>query len=160
MTQGSRANISVKTCNCAVPEAQKIRRVRKIRNAAMHDVTYPTFADVSDCRTYTKNFLQQLVTNVWGVSFDSVSLTDLVKNPRVKAFLSQAEQSWAMSDRGEAIVNAMAAFRFALSKAQKTIVGDIPRKFNVSIMSDNLVASLYENHKLQFPNGLVWGKLE
>src|SRR5215213_6072387 len=41
-----------------VPDAQKIRRVRKIRNAAMHDATYPTAADINDCRTYTRDFLQ------------------------------------------------------------------------------------------------------
>lgn len=119
-----------------VPDAQKIRRVRKIRNAAMHDATYPTPADVSDCRTYTKDFLQQLVTNVWGVSFESVSLTDLINNPRVRAFLSQAEQSWTMGDRREAIVNAMAGFQLAMSKAQKAIVGDTPGKFDAIMMLD------------------------
>jgi len=119
-----------------VPDAQKIRRVRKIRNAAMHDATYPTPADVSDCRTYTKDFLQQLVTNVWGVFFDGVSLTDLINNPRVRAFFSQAEQSWTRGDRGETIVNAMAGFQLAMSKAQKAIVGDTPRKFNAVMMAD------------------------
>lgn len=68
-----------------VPDAQKVRRVRRIRNAAMHDATYPAPAEISDCRTYTRDFLQQMVSNVWGVDFDALSLTEVIKNPMVKA---------------------------------------------------------------------------
>lgn len=74
-----------------VPDAQKVRRVRKIRNAAMHDATYPTPADISDCRTYTKDFIQQLVLNVWNQDFTSIRLSDLIRHPSVKSYLSQAE---------------------------------------------------------------------
>ena len=119
-----------------VPDAQKLRRVRKIRNAAMHDATYPTAPDVSDCRTYTKDFLQQMVNNVWGVVFDSVSLTDVIHNERVKDFLSKAEQELRTGNYTEAVVNAMAGFQWALSKVRRSIVGATPKGVDAFMMLD------------------------
>jgi hypothetical protein len=117
-----------------VPDAQKIMRVRNIRNGAMHEAKYPTPSDISDCRTYTRDFLQQVVTNVWGVSFDSLSLIDVIQNQRVKEFLTKAEQELASGDHMQALVNAMAGFNWAIDKVSKEIVGEIPSGVDAFMM--------------------------
>lgn len=119
-----------------VPDAQKVRRVRKIRNAAMHDATYPTPADINDCRTYTRDFLQQMVSNVWGAAFDALSLTDVVKNQMVKDFLIKAEQELSGRNYSQALVNAMAGFNWTVGKVRKAIVGETPRGADAFMMLD------------------------
>lgn len=47
-----------------IPDKGKIQHVRTIRNDAQHKAKYPNETDVSDCRTYTRDFLQQIVLNV------------------------------------------------------------------------------------------------
>lgn len=110
-----------------VPDAQKIRRVRKIRNAAMHDATYPTAADINDCRTYTRDFLQQLVANVWGQDFIAIKLTDAVRHAEVKKFLVDAERHLEVGKPTDAVIQAKAAMQIALGRAGAAIVGALPR---------------------------------
>jgi hypothetical protein len=106
-----------------VPDAQKIRRVRNIRNGAMHEAKYPTASDISDCRTYTRDFLQQLVLNVWDKDFSSISMTELVKHPKVKAFLLEADKQFAAGKYWEAAVQAVAGFGLALGEVKSAIRG-------------------------------------
>lgn len=119
-----------------VPDAQKIRRVRDIRNAAMHEARYPTPADISDCRTYTRDFLQQMVTNVWGQDFDSIRLTDLIKDPEVKGHLTQAEIELEAGNHTKAAIQAIAGFSWAFGRVQSSIVGKMPTHVDAVLIDD------------------------
>jgi hypothetical protein len=110
-------------CLPSVPDAQKIKRVRKYRNDAMHDAKHPTADALGDCRTYTRDFLQRFVSNVWSEDFSSISLTQLVRNPRIKDFLSRAEIDLENGSYQAAAIQAKAGFDAALGKIQSAIVG-------------------------------------
>lgn len=119
----------------AVPDAQKIRRVRKIRNAAMHDATYPTAADINDCRTYTRDFLQQLVANVWGQDFIAIKLTDAIQHAEVKQFLINAENHLETGKPTDGVIQAKAAMQIALGRAGAAITGTLPRDVDALVVS-------------------------
>ena len=50
-----------------VPDKAKVQHVHGLRNDAQHKARYPNNSDVSDSRTYTRDFLQRLVLNVFQV---------------------------------------------------------------------------------------------
>lgn len=118
-----------------VPDAQKIRRVRKIRNAAMHDATYPTTADINDCRTYTRDFLQQLVTNVWGQDFIGIKLTDAIQHAEVKGFLVKAEEHLEKGKPADAVIQAKAGMNIAFGSAGTAITGSFPNDVDALLVS-------------------------
>lgn len=118
-----------------VPDAQKIRRVRKIRNAAMHDAIYPTAADINDCRTYTRDFLQQLVTNVWGKDFITIKLTDAIQHAEVKEFLVKAEKHLETGKPTDAVIQAKAALQITFDRTGAAITGTLPRDVDALVVS-------------------------
>jgi hypothetical protein len=107
-----------------VPDAEKVRRVRRIRNGAMHEAKYPTAADINDCRTYTRDFLEQLTGNVWGVSFDSISLTDVIKHPYIKNQLIKAEAEVKRGDINRAVGRCTEVFTRTIAKTKHSVAGD------------------------------------
>jgi hypothetical protein len=110
----------------AVPDKAKIQHVRTLRNDAQHKAKNPNDADVSDCRTYTRDFLVQMVSDVWGETFESLSLTEIINDYKVKGYLVEAEIALARSDYQEAIIKSIAALSWTLSQIQNSIVGRIP----------------------------------
>lgn len=109
-----------------VPDKPKIQHVHGLRNDAQHKAKYPNDNDVNDCRTYTRDFLQQIINNVWGENFESISLVDLIQNPVVKGHLVEAEAELAKGEFTQAVVKAMAAFKWAMDKIKGSIVADVP----------------------------------
>lgn len=109
-----------------VPDKAKIQYVHGLRNDAQHKAKYPNDIDVSDCRTYTRDFLEQLVASVWAVSFESLSLTDIVNDQKVKGYLVEAESELAKGDYREAIIKSIAALNWTFDKVKDSIVGRIP----------------------------------
>lgn len=123
----------------AVQDKAKIQHVRTLRNDAQHKAKYPNDTDVSDCRTYTRDFLTQIILNVWGENFESISLTDVINDPKVKGYLTEAEAELAKGDYRLAVVKAIAGMTWTISHVKNSIVGKIPwniRAFVVSGSSD------------------------
>lgn len=106
-----------------VPDQPKIQYVRSLRNDAQHKAKYPNETDVSDCRTYTRDFLQQLVSNVWGIDFNFISLTEIIQHPKLKDFLSKAEAELEKGEYTEAAFQSIAGFNLALNGIKSSIVG-------------------------------------
>lgn len=52
----------------------KIQDVHDVRNATQHQARYPNKIEVSDSRTYTRDFLTQAFTEIWETSFESLVL--------------------------------------------------------------------------------------
>lgn len=106
-----------------VPDKAKIQHVHGLRNDAQHKAKYPSNNDVSDSRTYTRDFLQGLVSNVWGIDFDSIRLTDIVQHQLVREYLSKAEEGLEKGEYAKAAIQAIAGFNYALNSVKASIVG-------------------------------------
>lgn len=64
--------------NNAIPDKANIQYIHSIRNDAQHKAKYPNEFDVSDCRTYARDFLRNVVSDFWGVDFERISLVDVI----------------------------------------------------------------------------------
>jgi hypothetical protein len=109
-----------------VPDKVKIQHVRTLRNDAQHRAKYPNESDVSDCRTYTRDFLIQIVSDVWNEKFESLSLTDLITESKVKGYLVEAETELRNGNYRQAVIKTIAAMDWTFSKIKDSIVGKIP----------------------------------
>jgi hypothetical protein len=88
-----------------------IQYIHKIRNDAQHYAKYPSEIEVSDSRTYTRDFLMQTFSDVWGESFESISLADVIENVEIKNLLLEAEGDFAKDDFTKTAVKSMVAFQ-------------------------------------------------
>ncbi len=118
-----------------VPDKARIQHVRTLRNDAQHKAKYPNETDVSDCRTYTRDFLRQITLNVWNENFDSISLIDIIQNEITKNFLVEAESHKANKEFGESIAKSTAALDFALLRVENSIVGYVPFEIKAFVVS-------------------------
>jgi hypothetical protein len=111
----------------AVPDRAKIQQVHTLRNDAQHKARYPNETDVNDCRTYTRDFLRQITSDVWGKQFDSISLVDAVRNDKVKGYLEEAERELSPGQYVNAVIKSLAAFSWTFSEMKTSIAGHLPR---------------------------------
>lgn len=111
----------------SVPDKANIYHVHSLRNDAQHKAKYPNEWDVSDCRTYTRDFLQKFSKNIWGIEFDKVSLTDTVENDEVRAHLVNGELAFSQGEYLQAIKHAALGLTLALNRVKAGILGrDMP----------------------------------
>src|SRR5690606_7430951 len=61
-----------------LPDKTNIRHVHSIRNDAQHKAKYPTREMLSDCRTYTRDFIEKVLKEVWDIELSNLALTDLI----------------------------------------------------------------------------------
>lgn len=106
-----------------VPDKANIQRVHSIRNDAQHKAKYPNESDVSDCRTYARDFLQEIIADVWGLSFEEIKLADFVQYEKVKEFLVNAEMALGQGDYQQAVKQAAAGLTMALNRVKAAVVG-------------------------------------
>lgn len=106
----------------ALPDRANILHVHGFRNDAQHKARYPSVSDVSDARTYTRDFLNKLAVTVWGLRFDAITLVDLVQNDTVRTYLRAAETAFAAADYVEAAI----ATHWTLERVQQPFVGRLP----------------------------------
>lgn len=106
-----------------IPDKVKIRHVHSLRNDAQHKAKYPNESDVNDSRTYIKDFLQKIITDVWDISFEKISLTDIVQHDLVKDYLVKAEIALSQDDYPLAVKQAAAGLTLALNRVENAIVG-------------------------------------
>src|SRR3989304_3179871 len=86
-----------------VPDKANIRHIHSLRNDAQHKGKYPGDLEVSDCRTYARDFLEKIVADVWALSFDALSLTDAVRHATVRLHLVEAEAKLSQGDHEAAV---------------------------------------------------------
>lgn len=109
-----------------IPDKANIQYVHSIRNDAQHKAKYPNESDVSDCRTYCRDFLQKVITDIWGLDFEKISLTDIIQDNTVKQLLTSAETTLGQRDYEQAIQLAAAGLTRALSCVEPAFVGRLP----------------------------------
>lgn len=107
----------------SVPDKANIQHVHSLRNDAQHKAKYPNETDVSDCRTYVRDLLQKIIADVWGLSFENLSLADVVQDDEVKEYLLTAQDALENGEYTEALVHAEAGLKSALLRVEATFVG-------------------------------------
>ena len=112
--------------NNAVPDKANIQYIHSIRNDAQHKAKYPNESDVSDCRTYAKDFLRKIISELWNVDFEKISLVDIIQNEKVKQYLVEAENHLSQGNYQEAIHSASAGLTWALDRVGTALVGRLP----------------------------------
>jgi hypothetical protein len=93
-------------------DTTKIQHVHDVRNATQHHARYPSEIEVNDSRTYTRDFLTQTFSDIWGESFESISLVDVVQNTTVKDFLREAESELSKDNFLESVIKCMAGYEY------------------------------------------------
>jgi hypothetical protein len=113
-----------------------VRYVHDLRNDAQHKAKYPNENDVNDCRTYTRDFLRQIIHDVWDEDFESISLVDVIKDATVKGYLVEAEAELAKSNYTQTVIKSIAAFGWTISSIKDSIVGRIPYYTRAFVVSE------------------------
>jgi hypothetical protein len=116
--------LPVAGCNL-VPDKANIQYIHSIRNDAQHKAKYPNEPDVSDCRTYCRDFLSKVITDVWGLDFERISLTDAIQDDKIKQLLIGAETALSQKDYQQAIHQAAAGLTLALNRVETAVVGSL-----------------------------------
>ena len=112
-------------CN-PISDKANIQYIHSIRNDAQHKAKYPNESDVSDSRTYCRDFLQKVILDVWGLDFERISFTDAIQNERVRQYLVDAELAYTQNDYQQAVRHASVGLTFALNQVESAIVGRMP----------------------------------
>lgn len=107
-----------------VPDKVNIRFVHSVRNDAQHKAKYPSDSVISDCRTYSRDFLQNVVTAVWELSFEGLSLADAIRHVEVKKHLTAAETNLREGDFEGAIKAANVGLTLSMSLVEGVLVGE------------------------------------
>ena len=106
-----------------VPEKAHIRHVHSLRNDAQHKAKYPNRSDLDDCRIYIRDFLKAFVQDVYGIDFETVSQTELIKHKQIKKHLTDAQDYFKNSDYQKASELANVGLQTTLSYAGRPYVG-------------------------------------
>lgn len=136
-----------------LPDKAKIKHVHSLRNDAQHKAKYPNETDVGDCRTYVRDFLQQVISNVWGLSLESISLADIVQHPKVKEYLEQAEVELENGEYMKAIIQAEAGFEMTMTLIRSSVVGTMPNA-QAFVMLDTFGKTVNSNAAVQVLNNM------
>jgi hypothetical protein len=98
--------------------------VHEIRNDAQHKARYPSPVEVSDARTYTRDALDKLTQQVWGIQFESLRLGSLIENAEVQRLALDGEQALAENETRKAVEDSGGALELALLRVRKSLVGE------------------------------------
>ena len=119
-----------------IPDKANIQHIHSLRNDAQHKAKYPNDSDINDCRTYCSDFHNKFLTQLWGISIDAISLTDLIQHSDVKKYLVNAESNLLQGQYLESVENASAGLTLALDLVRNAIVGRKSYFTNAFMMSD------------------------
>jgi hypothetical protein len=113
----------IKAGFAGIPDKAKIQQVRTIRNDAQHKARYPNESDVSDIRTYTRDFLTQLLVDVWGIRLEELSLVSAIANAPVKGHLMDAQADLSKAQYTDSVIKTILGFERATGKVRAAIAG-------------------------------------
>lgn len=106
-----------------LPYRAQILHAHSIRNDAQHEAKYPSQTDVSDCRTYARDFCREVIGNTWGVSFDEVSPLEWIDDHSLRELLEISMIDIQAQRRKKGLTLAGVAF----SWASESILNFLPR---------------------------------
>lgn len=120
-----------------IPDKTNILLVHSIRNDAQHKVKYPSIINVNDCRTYTRDFLIKTITDVYGLSFENISLIDEIKHAKIQCYLKAADDALKNNDYQKTIRESASGLVWALTYVQRALVGSEPQFCSAILVHDS-----------------------
>lgn len=121
LTQKCRQALAAK--GVSLPDEGLIGRVRSVRNAAQHEARVPTDAELMECRIWSLSFLCDFVNLIWGVDFERLSVSELIRHDRVRAMLIAGEQLHAEGNAVLSAAHGYGAVQRTIEKVRPAIVG-------------------------------------
>ncbi|MFL6207422.1 MAG: hypothetical protein ACJ74W_01140 [Pyrinomonadaceae bacterium] len=106
-----------------VPNKAQIQSVHTLRNDAQHKAKYPNDPDISASRIYTRDFLQAIINDIWGLAFDQISLAELIQNSEVREHLLRAEKALDVPNYQTAVQESAYGLNLAINLIGKAVVG-------------------------------------
>ncbi len=120
-----------------LPDRGNIVQVHSVRNDAQHRARQPSRTEVSDARTYTRDFMRKVTELVWDLDIESVSLVDLVSHPRLRECLGNAERHFQAGEFTQSAEQACTAVTLAFEYVENSIVGRLPGFIGGFVMHDS-----------------------
>jgi hypothetical protein len=102
-----------------LPQGAGIAYLHHVRNDAQHNGRYPSEDEVAECRAHARAFLTELITQIWSIDFQSVSLAGLIRNADVHELLRRAEKEMENRDFAGSVKSANAGFSWLLAAASR-----------------------------------------
>lgn len=130
-------NLLQKNSLSPLPDLAHIQWIHSIRNDAQHKAKLPTIENVSDCRTYTRDFIQKVMYDIYGSSFESISLIELIKNEKIRQGFTDAELFIKKGEYPKAVQEAATGLEWALLYVKKSLVGDTSHFTRAFITEDS-----------------------
>lgn len=130
-------NLLTKNSLSSLPDLAHIQWIHSIRNDAQHKAKLPTIENVSDCRTYTRDFIEKVMNDVYGSSFENISLIELIKDEKIRQHFINAESFIKNGENQKAVQESAIGFESALSFVKKALVGDTSHFTRAFITEDS-----------------------
>jgi len=108
----------------SIPKRKEIFNVHEIRNDAQHKARYPTSNEIDEVRIYIRDFLNELISQVWNISFFELSFVDFIKNDEIRSLLTDSEQEFRNTKYVECVKKSAYALEQTLRKIKEDIVGE------------------------------------
>lgn len=106
-----------------LPDKAHIQYIHTIRNDAQHKAKYPNDDIISDCRTYARDFLENSIKGIYGKSFESIRISDAVRNNEIQEFLKKGESLLEQNKYSESVFHSVSALTTTLHHVKKAMVG-------------------------------------
>lgn len=106
-----------------VPQAANLFTLHRVRNDAQHRARYPTEREVNESRVHARDFLSGLVSQVWGVTLDQLSLARLIVDDEARQHLQDAERYLDESNYEKSAQSSALAVDRALTDTRRRLVG-------------------------------------
>jgi len=120
----------------SLSDRANILRVHNIRNDAQHDAREPSNSELSDCSTYTRDFLKNVTKQIWDLDLDKISLASEIKESMIRPYLIDAENALNKKDFKKATEKAVKGFEKAVTLVGTSLVGRQPWFDNTLVVID------------------------
>jgi HEPN domain-containing protein len=141
---------ALKNNNVVIPYERQVDELNRTRTLTQHYGTTPDDNDARRLIFTARDFLIDFWKEVFGISYEDLSVSNLIANPRVKALIEEAEKSAKAGKYSEAVKNSVQAtyevqwwirgrFRVMPPRATafqaRTLVEELDFIFNVALSS-------------------------
>lgn len=106
---------------------RQILDIHKTRNRIQHEGKYPTEEEVEESRINSRQFLSDIISNIWATEFNNISLSSLISHEEIKKVLATAEEEYKNQNFKACTEQCAIALYIALSRVKNVYVG---RPFN------------------------------
>lgn len=119
--------IDAKLKNTSLSQKESMKRLNKARVDLKHLGIIPSKLDVESFRATTSAFFNENCPIIFEVSFDDISLIDIIKLERPKDLLKQAKENFEKEQIGKSLENLALSFEYLISGYEESKKDDFNR---------------------------------